>query len=112
MSRPGASEARGKLWLEGSHRCPNSLKVLARDPDIKVFCYEYSSDSADESSEKEEVKQPLINSACKDLKIVEADDNSVTVCGSYDLPLSPRLRQEILDFLNIRLEQEINQEDD
>jgi len=127
MSGPASvNEERGKSWLQGSHTCTNSSKLLAGDPDVKFESFniqpaieeDFDSDFSDEQFSDASSDHKDVND--NNLVAIE-DTESVIYCDEFpfdaltpkgDLPLLPRVREDIVRFLNNRLREDFNQLED
>ncbi len=125
------SKKTGKSWSEGYHRVPNTLKYLAGDPDIKFVAFVSENSEDDQDSDNEEIVS-YINQEFKDsqsevkegqtqqhtaIKEIHLDplnsgvdsDSSSTI---NDIPLSPATREDIIEYLNCYIEDQLNKEDE
>ena len=123
------SKNTGKSWSQGFRRVPNTFKYLAGDPDIKFSAFINSENSEDEQdSENEEIvcysNEDLTDSQSEATKIqnpvttkeINLDPANVSISSDTytvnDIPLSPATREDIIEYLNRRIEDKISKDDE
>lgn len=123
------SKNTGKTWSEGYRLVPNTLKYLAGDPDLKFIVF----DTTPDNSEDEELvpcfeekcadvrcqvkSQNQESTASKEINLVPSKsdvNDSISQCSTLndDIPLSPSTREDMIQYLNFCISEQLNRENE